>query len=410
MNTPFILVVKDEGIVARDIQATLERLGYRITGAVASGEEAITMARYTHPDLVLMDIVLKGALDGIEAARHIRDELGIPVIYLTSYADEETVERAKLTEPFGYVLKPFEERELHIVIQMALHKHRLERQLQQREQQLIAAKEKAEEMSRIKSTFLANMSHEIRTPLAIIIGFSSCLADTVEGEDHEFARHIERSGLRLLEMLNAVLDLAQLEGNDITLNNEVLDVIEEVQEAVRLFGPLAQEKGLTFSFLCSPSKIVARLDRNCLHRIVGILMANAVKFTHEGGVMVEVCADEHDVFIKVQDTGIGIDEAFLAYVFDEFRQESTGMTRAYEGNGLGLTITKRLVELMGGLIAVESEKESGSVFTVSFPCLDPEAATPAPLAAERDRGFRFDREGVRGSSKKPGPPRKKETD
>ncbi len=133
-----ILVVEDEGIVARDIQATLERLGYSITGTVASGEEAINMARYNHPDLVLMDIVLKGPIDGIEAAQKIRDELDIPVIYLTANADEATVERAKLTEPFGYILKPFEERELHTVVEMALHKHRLERQLQEREQWLSA--------------------------------------------------------------------------------------------------------------------------------------------------------------------------------------------------------------------------------------------------------------------------------
>ena len=188
-----------------------------------------------------MDIVLKGQIDGVEAARHIRDELDIPVIYLTTNADEATVERAKLTEPFGYVLKPFEERELHTVVEMALHMHRLERQLQEREQQLIAAKEKAEEMSRVKSTFLANMSHEIRTPLASIIGFSSCLVKTVEGKDNECVRFIERSGRRLLETLDSVLVLAQLEGKTIALNDEVLDVNEEVQEAVRLFRPFAEE-------------------------------------------------------------------------------------------------------------------------------------------------------------------------
>ncbi len=345
-----------------------------------------------------MDIVLKGQIDGVEAARHIRDELDIPVIYLMANADEATVERAKLTEPFGYVLKPFEERELHTVVEMALHKHRLERQLQEREQQLIAAKEKAEEMSRLKSTFLANMSHEIRTPLASIIGFSSCLVKTVEGKDNECVRFIERSGRRLLETLNSVLDLAQLEGKDIALNDEVLDVKEEVQEAVRLFRPFAVEKGLTFSSVFSTSRILARLDRGCLRRIVGNLIANAVKFTHEGEVTVQVCADEHEVFIKVQDTGIGIDEAFLAYVFDEFRQESAGLARSYEGNGLGLTITKQLVDLMGGLISVESEKGRGSVFMVSFPYAVPEAATPAPLAADMERGFRFNREVVLLSS------------
>ncbi len=115
-----ILVVEDERIVAKDIQTTLERLGYSITGAVASGKDAITMARHTRPDLVLMDISLKGPIKGIEAAQKIHDELDIPVVYLTSYADRKTVKQAKLAGPFGYVLKPFEERELHIVVEMAL--------------------------------------------------------------------------------------------------------------------------------------------------------------------------------------------------------------------------------------------------------------------------------------------------
>ena len=115
-----ILVVEDESVVAKDLQTLLEDLGYIITSVVASGEEAITMARQTHPDLVLMDIELKGPLNGIEAARHIHDELGIPVIYLTSYVDEETVERAKLTEPFVCVLKPYEDQELHHMIKKAL--------------------------------------------------------------------------------------------------------------------------------------------------------------------------------------------------------------------------------------------------------------------------------------------------
>ncbi|MHC5034564.1 MAG: response regulator, partial [Planctomycetota bacterium] len=122
-----IQVVEDESIVALDIKDNLEILGYNVVAVESSGEPAIQKAIETRPDLVLMDIRLKGEMDGIEAAQQIRAHLGTPVIYLTAYADEATLQRAKITEPYGYILKPFEERELHTTIEMALYKHRMEK-------------------------------------------------------------------------------------------------------------------------------------------------------------------------------------------------------------------------------------------------------------------------------------------
>jgi len=131
-----ILVVEDENIVAKDIQNTLKSLGYVVTGIVATGEDAIQKAGETRPDLVLMDIMLKGYQDGVEAAQHILARYNIPVIYLTAFTDEKTLQRAKITEPYGYILKPFEERELHIAVEMAMHKHRMAKKLREREQWL----------------------------------------------------------------------------------------------------------------------------------------------------------------------------------------------------------------------------------------------------------------------------------
>ena len=131
MTTPRILVVEDEAIVAMDLQSRLIALDYEVVGLAASGEEAIDKAEKTQPDLALMDIRLKGDMDGIEAAQQLRDRFSIPVVYTTAYADEETLRRAKLTEPFGYILKPFEDRELHTVIQMGLYKHSMESKLRE---------------------------------------------------------------------------------------------------------------------------------------------------------------------------------------------------------------------------------------------------------------------------------------
>jgi two-component system, cell cycle sensor histidine kinase and response regulator CckA len=131
-----ILVVEDESIIAEDIQDGLKRLGYAVSAVAYSGEEAIRKAGETRPDLVLMDIVLKGDMDGVEAAKEIRARFNIPVVYLTAYSDDGTFQRAKITEPNGYILKPFEGRELRTTIEMALYKHKMERRLKESEQWL----------------------------------------------------------------------------------------------------------------------------------------------------------------------------------------------------------------------------------------------------------------------------------
>ncbi len=136
MTKTQILVVEDEGIVAEDIQRSLQSLGYIVSAVVSSGEEAIIKAEENSPDLVLMDIVLKGEMDGIEAANLLRSRFNIPVIYLTAYADEKTLERAKVTEPFGYIVKPFEDRELQTAVEMALYKYKMETKLKKREEWL----------------------------------------------------------------------------------------------------------------------------------------------------------------------------------------------------------------------------------------------------------------------------------
>jgi two-component system cell cycle sensor histidine kinase/response regulator CckA len=138
MTAAQILVVEDERIVARGIQRELQDMGYEVPELASTGEEAVQKADQLRPDLVLMDIVLKGHLDGIEAARTIRERFDIPVIYLSAYEDENTLGRARLTEPFGYLLKPYEEKELHTTIEMALHKHRMEQQVKHAERWLHA--------------------------------------------------------------------------------------------------------------------------------------------------------------------------------------------------------------------------------------------------------------------------------
>ena len=133
-----ILVVEDEKIVAMDIQNRLESYGYCVPAIASTGEEAIKKTEEIHPDLLLMDIMIKGNIDGVKAAELIQAKFDIPIVYLTAYSDDITLQRAKITQPFGYIIKPFEERELHVAIEIALYKHTMEKKLKDREQWLTA--------------------------------------------------------------------------------------------------------------------------------------------------------------------------------------------------------------------------------------------------------------------------------
>ncbi len=134
MKKAKVLVVEDQNIVALNIRNKLKNLGYTVPGTASTGEEAIRKAELTNADIVLMDIMLKGEMDGIEAAREIKKRLRIPVLYLTAYTDDETLERAKMTEPEGYISKPFKEEDLHSNIEMALHKHRAEKEAEKEDE------------------------------------------------------------------------------------------------------------------------------------------------------------------------------------------------------------------------------------------------------------------------------------
>lgn len=137
MNTnSTVLIVEDEGVVAMEIQDRLESLGFDVAGIAASGSRAIKLAAQHRPNLVLMDIVLRGDMDGVEAAHQIQQKFKIPVVYLTAHSDQATLQRAKITTPFGYLIKPFEERDLHVAIEMALYKHQMDQKLRDSEERL----------------------------------------------------------------------------------------------------------------------------------------------------------------------------------------------------------------------------------------------------------------------------------
>ena len=235
------------------------------------------------------------------------------------------------------------------------------------EEELILAKEQAEIAADMKSALLNNVSHELRTPLASIIGFAHVVAEEVPPEQKEFIEIIEQNGQRLLNTLNNILDLAQLKSRGLTSRPEIFDAAAEVRETVRSLEIMARLKNLPLLVYTPDERVECKLDRNHLSRTLTNLLGNAIKFTETGHVSVHLDYDDDTITLIVKDTGIGISESFKPFLFQEFRQESTGNDRSFGGNGLGLAITRHLVGMMGGTISAESRRNAGTTFTVRIP-------------------------------------------
>ncbi len=228
------------------------------------------------------------------------------------------------------------------------------------------ARGEIDKVGQLKEAFLENINLEFRKPITGIIGFAEILQGEVSEEQREFVSLIERNGRRLMNTLNAVLDLAGLSNNEFDLDPQVLNLVDEVKQLVEESRDSAEEKGLFLKIETSDSEILTRADQACLTRVVQSLIDNSIKFTDAGGVIVEIDEDDDKVNVRVLDTGIGIDGELVPRSLEDLSQDQFTVDQALRGTGIGLGITKRLVELMQGTITVESDKE-GSMFAVSLP-------------------------------------------
>ncbi len=246
------------------------------------------------------------------------------------------------------------------------------------EKELIKAKNRAEESDRLKSAFLANMSHEIRTPMNGILGFTELLqtADLSGNDREKYISIIEKSGARLLNLINDIISISKIESNEIDIALSEIDIKTQIEDISNFFRLEAEKKNLTILVRSdlSAKESILKTDNLKLYAVLSNLVKNAIKFTTAGSVELGYTKKEGSFEFCVKDTGIGIPEAHKKLVFERFRQGSESLTRNYEGAGLGLSISKAYVEMLGGKIWVENNAHqngntNGVTFFFTIPCL-----------------------------------------
>lgn len=239
------------------------------------------------------------------------------------------------------------------------------------ESELIKAKERAEESDRLKSAFLANISHEIRTPMNGIMGFASLLKEPVlSGEKQQmYIQVIEESGMRMLNLINQLIDISKIESGQMTVLISQVNVNRQMDNLYTFFSPEAEKKGLYLHFKkeMPDNQAIIRTDHDKLYAILMNLINNALKFTEKGEIEFGYEINNETILFFVKDTGRGINKEKLESVFERFVQGEVALTRAYEGAGLGLSISKAYVEMLGGKIWLESIEGKGSKFFFLLP-------------------------------------------
>ncbi len=353
-----ILIVEDEGIEALGLEHSLISMGYTVVDIVSTGEEAIIKAEEIRPDLVLMDIMLQGEIDGVTAAEQIHARFNIPVIFITAYADEDTLQRAKITEPYGYLIKPFQERELHISIDMAIYKHKAEEKLKQTLAELAHSNAELEQFAYIAS-------HDLQEPLRMISSFTQLLARRYKGrldkDADEFIGYIVDGTIRMQRMVEDLLAYSRVGTRGKPFEPTNCEAVFD--QAVTNLKAIIEENGAVVTHDALPTVIA---DVSQLIQLFQNLIGNAIKFRREEPPQVHISAQRkgNEWIFSVQDNGIGIAPEFMEHIFKMFQREYSA---EYPGTGVGLAICKKIVERHGGRIWVESEKGKGSTFYFTIP-------------------------------------------
>jgi len=367
-----VLLVEDDPKMPQIVSAILRDDPITLESA-ATVASALVLLHQKSFDLLLLDLSLP-KVDGFTLLKELKGSprtQDLPVIVLTAHQSTADKLRAFDLGAMDYITKPFNGAELRARLRSALRTKHLQDQLAQTNRELIISRVAAETASRAKADFLAHMSHEIRTPMNGVISMATLLLETpLNADQRSCVQTIHSSGDVLLALINDILDISKIESGKVELEIMPLDVRAVIEETLDLLAPKAAEKGLDLTYHVDDDvPLQLRGDVTRLRQVLVNLVANALKFTENGEVVLHVKslakpseAGVWPVQFSIRDTGIGIPPDRLDRLFQPFTQAEANTTRVYGGTGLGLVISKRLVEVMGGTLWVDSVPDQGSTF------------------------------------------------
>lgn len=387
-----ILIVDDQIQNVEVLEDFLFYEGYTNVRSTIDSREVINLYNEFKPDLLLLDLKMPhlSGYDVMEKLRiHISPRDFFPILVLTADVTDEAKKQALSGGATDFLTKPFGLTEVGLRIKNLLYIAFLQQQLknqnvvleekvrertaelEKKNNDLIRAKEKAEESDRLKSAFLANVSHEIRTPMNGILGFADLLKhnNLNPADIEEYISIIEKSGKRMLDTLNDLMDISKIEAGIVEVSKSEFDLNAEVDYINNFMQPEALKKNLKLIVRKNSGneKLLIRTDLQKLEAVLLNLLKNAFKFTHEGNIEFGYVFNNGTIEFFVKDTGIGISKDRQKAIFDRFVQADLSLTKPHEGAGLGLSIAKGYVELLGGDLWVESEEGKGSIFTFTIP-------------------------------------------
>lgn len=365
MATANILIVEDESVIALDIKRSLTKLGYGVVAIADNAETALEVATHAQPDLVLMDIRLRGELDGVTAARYIRERLQLPVVFLTAHADAATLAHAKATLPFGYIVKPFETHDLSTAIEIALSRHQAEFAIQQ-------ALVKEREVNELKTHFVSIVSHEFRNPLSSIQFYLDLLSredrDTPAEKKDLYLQRAKESVERMRQLLDEVLVVEEAETGKLEFTPAPMNLIWFCRNLVdEMQSGMNSRHAIHLDCLGSQSdEPFYSLDIKLLRHILGNLLSNAIKYSPQGSdISFDLICNPEAVTFRIADQGIGVLPDDRSRLFDRFQRGAN--VGNIPGTGLGLAIVKQCVETHQGTIQIHSKLGQGTVFEVTLP-------------------------------------------
>jgi len=368
-----ILLVDDSSFMRKMLTKILTPKKFNIIEAI-NGQEGLDTLKDVDIHLVILDYEMP-IMDGIEFIEKVKQNvefLDLPIVMLSGNDDKDVIARALKNGASDFLKKPFATEELLLKCDLHVKNYLNIQIIKQKDRELIESLKRTREAEQHKAMFLANMSHEIRTPLNAIMGFVDLLAeDETEEEKKNYLNTIQKSGNMLLNLINDVLDFSKIDNGKLDINKEVFVLSELIELLVSLYTPTIKQKGLTLTTTIETnvSKYI-NSDFLRIKQILTNLIANAVKFTpSKGKVTIHVSSleDIKSIRFSVKDTGIGIAKENHKKVFELFSQAEKTTTKKFGGTGLGLSICSKLVSLLGGTIAVDSELSQGSTFYFDIP-------------------------------------------